>query len=126
MAGSSPLATHLHALLSVSSPRYALLFFASATADSSRIVSTPTVSSNPFIKVWTTLAADGWVRVAVLHKDLNATQNASVSLDLSASLSSFPTAVVARLIAPSPRSTSDSARTAYTHHRREEGTTAGC
>ena len=80
----------------------ALLFFSLASSDSARIVSAPTVTSNPFIKAWATVTPDDEVRVAILHKDLNATGNASVALDLSLSLSDFPTAYVVRVTAPSP------------------------
>ena len=85
---------------------YALLFFALASADHATIVRTDTTSSNHYIKVWTTVNADGVIKVAVLHKALNATGDASVRLDLSQSLQPpYPTAELYRLTAPTPYST---------------------
>ena len=84
---------------------YAMLFWTLATANHARIVTTAVTSTNPFIKVWSAIDAAGVIRIAILHKDLNASAPAAVSLDLSASLSAFPRAAVLRLLAPSPRST---------------------
>ena len=83
---------------------YALMFFSIASSGNARLVSAPTTSTNPFIKVWATLSPEGDVRVSILHKGLNTTTNATVSIDLSASLSTFPTGAVGRVRAPTPYS----------------------
>ena len=84
---------------------YALLFFALASADHAAIARTDTTTTNHFVKVWSTVDADGVVKVAVLHKGLNSTVDASVQVDLSQSLQSpWPTAELYRLTAPTPYS----------------------
>ena len=85
---------------------YALLFFALASADHASLVRSDTTSSNHYIKVWTTVNADGIVKVAILHKALNTTVGATVRVDLSQSLQSpYPKAELYRLTAPTPYST---------------------
>jgi hypothetical protein len=84
-----------------------LLFFAAATGQSARVVNSAVKTNNDFVKVWTTVDTNGLIRVAVLHKQLNATADASVDLDFSASLTDYPDAVLIRLKAPNPRATSD-------------------
>ena len=77
-----------------------------ASADYATIVRTDTSSSNHFIKVWTTINELGVIKVAILHKALNASGDASVRVDLSQSLQSpYPTAELYRLTAPSAYST---------------------
>ena len=77
---------------------YGAWLFSDAAANASQVMAASVESSNPLIVAWVTRAnssdstvAGGSVagsvwKVAVLHKDLNATQNASVSVSLPPSL----------------------------------------
>ena len=127
--------THIHSLLRshsvmicllFPSNRYALLFFALASADDATIVRTDTTSSNHYIKVWTTVNAHGIIKVAILHKSLNTTGDASVRVDLSQSLQSpWPAAELFRVTAPSPYATYGLSFAGYTYDGTVDGRPSG-
>jgi len=63
-----------------------------------------TQSTNELIKIWSVINNETQtVRVVVIHKDLNATQAASVTINISNASNSAP-ARLTRLMAPSPYS----------------------
>ncbi len=54
---------------------YFLLLAAPFTG--ARLFNTTSITTNPFIKVWYAVDSSGEARVALLHKDMNATANAT-------------------------------------------------
>ena len=81
---------------------YGLRLFAMATSHHAYQVNVSLSStSNPRVKVWATYAPTTRnLKVLVIHKDLNATEDAVVQVDLSSSMSSFPAGELIRLTAP--------------------------
>ena len=81
---------------------YGLRLFAMATSHYAYQVNHTVNTSNPAIKVWITYSnSTRALKVLLLHKDLRALSSASVHLDLSSVLSSFPVGELIRLEAPS-------------------------
>ena len=79
---------------------YGLRLFAIATANNATMVKTTVTSSNPHIHAYSTVSNVHTFSLVVLHKDLNATANATISLAFPLS-GTAPLAVLSRLLAPS-------------------------
>jgi len=60
---------------------YGMLTFATSTAGNAAFTTNQVKSSNPLIKVFTLTRSSSWV-VVVIHKDMDATQDADVSVSL--------------------------------------------
>jgi hypothetical protein len=77
---------------------YALRFFAVATANKGTIVKADVKTTNHYIHTWSVINDQKIITTAVLHKDLSATQNADISVDVTSSLKSpYPTGILIRL-----------------------------
>jgi hypothetical protein len=80
--------------------------FTEAVAGNSSILQATVRTSNPLIKLWATAAGGGSkLRVLAIHKDYNATANATVSVSLPPGLYASQPAQLLRLLAPNVTTT---------------------
>jgi hypothetical protein len=77
--------------------------FAMATANNATLVKADITSSNPHIHAWATVSSVHTFSLVVVHKDLNATSNATLSITIPLT-GTAPTATLMRLLAPSAMS----------------------
>eukprot|EP01102_Stenamoeba_stenopodia_P010028 TRINITY_DN2976_c0_g1_i1.p2 TRINITY_DN2976_c0_g1~~TRINITY_DN2976_c0_g1_i1.p2 ORF type:complete len:184 (+),score=37.69 TRINITY_DN2976_c0_g1_i1:1065-1616(+) len=105
---------------------YAILAMAQTIRTGSDLIGVNiTESTNELIKVWAVFNdATQTVRVVVIHKDLNSTQPANITINVSGSDDSS-VAKVTRLVAPSPYSQFNVTLAGQTFDGSEDGTPVG-
>ena len=104
---------------------YGLRLFSMATAHHARVLNASVAVSNPHLHAYATLGLTDVLSVLLLHKDLNATVNASVSIVVPVSSSSLPTASVIRLLAPDARAEYGVTLAGQTYDGSEDGLPSG-
>ena len=77
---------------------YGMWVFNTFVANSSKLLTTNTVSTtNSYVKVWSAISATGQRSVLVIHKDMNATSSATVTIQLPAGMVLRGTASLTRV-----------------------------